>query len=119
MITFGESEIAGRGVFATSDIATGAVIETCPVLVLPPDDVARIDETLIYEYYFAWPDGRAGLALGYGSLYNHSDEPNARYLKDADAQTVVITAIRDIAAGEEITFSYSGQPPQETLTPVT
>jgi SET domain-containing protein len=49
------------------------------------------------------------LALGYGSLYNHSYHPNARY-DDAAGPTKVFTALRDIAAGEEITVNYNGEP---------
>ena len=53
-----------------------------------------------------------GLQLGYGSLYNHSYEPNARYDDRAPA-TKVFTALRDIRAGEEITVNYGGEPDSE------
>ena len=53
------------------------------------------------------------LALGYGSLYNHSYQPNARY-DDESGQTKVFTAIRDIEAGEEITVNYNGEPEDES-----
>ena len=49
------------------------------------------------------------LALGYGSLYNHSFRPNARY-DDVGPQTKEFTAMRDIAPGEEITVNYNGEP---------
>jgi SET domain-containing protein len=50
---------------------------------------------------------------GYGSLYNHSYRPNARYV-DLAGRTKLFTAIRDIAAGEEITVNYNGEPGDET-----
>ena len=53
------------------------------------------------------------LALGYGSLYNHSYRPNARYV-DLSERTKLFTAIRDIAAGEEITVNYNGEPEDQT-----
>ena len=53
------------------------------------------------------------MALGYGSLYNHSDRPNARY-HDEGGRTKVFTAIRDIGPGEEITVNYNGDPCDET-----
>ena len=49
------------------------------------------------------------LALGFGSLYNHSYRPNARY-DDVGRQAKAFTALRDIAAGEEVTVNYNGEP---------
>jgi SET domain-containing protein len=46
-------------------------------------------------------------SLGYGSLYNHSYRPNARY-DDEGGQAKVFRTLRDIAAGEEITVNYKG-----------
>ncbi len=101
------SPVHGRGVFAATAIAVGDVIELCPVLRLPAVQRDQIDATLLFEYYFDW-DGDAGVAFGYGSLYNHSDEPNAEYIKHYDADLLEVRALRDVAAGEEITFSYTG-----------
>ena len=59
------------------------------------------------DIFFEW--GRGTVApLGFGSLYNHSYEPNARY-EDCRADQVFV-AIRDIADGEEITVNYNGEP---------
>ncbi len=57
-------------------------------------------------YVFTWGDGCTALALGYGSLYNHSFAPNATTLENSDE--LVITALRDIAVGEEIFINYTG-----------
>jgi uncharacterized protein len=100
----------GRGIFARREIAEGEVIETCPVLVLPAeqagDDPAR---HALAGYVFEWGRGTVALALGYGSLYNHSYEPNACY-EDVAGRAKLFVAIRDIAAGEEITVNYNGEP---------
>ena len=109
-IAVGLSPIHGRGVFAVTGLAAGEVIEVCPVLRIPADQRELIDRTLIFEYYFDW-DGDAGLAFGFGSLYNHSGEPNAEYLKDTVNDLVTVRAIAPIQAGDEITFSYSGPAP--------
>jgi uncharacterized protein len=98
----------GRGVFARRPIEAGEVIETCPVLVLPAGSVEDVSAG-IGGYVFEWGRGRLALALGYGSLYNHSYRPNACYV-DLAGRTKVFTAIRDIAAGEEITVNYNGEP---------
>ncbi|MDJ0340705.1 SET domain-containing protein-lysine N-methyltransferase [Streptomyces sp. H10-C2] len=52
-------------------------------------------------------DGAAAIALGYGSLYNHSALPRARYHKNFPAGVVEFVAAHDIAAGCEITVDYT------------
>ena len=54
---------------------------------------------------FAWGRGTRALALGSGSLSNHSFRPNARY-DEVGPQTREFTAVRDIAPCEEITVNY-------------
>jgi uncharacterized protein len=49
------------------------------------------------------------VVLGYGSLYNHSYKPNA-YYRDRRNRVKEFIALRDIAAGEEITINYNGSP---------
>ncbi len=106
----------GRGVFARRPIEEGEIIERVPLIVLPAeqvgDDPVRDD---LAGYIFKWGRGTVALALGYGSLYNHSYEPNARY-KDVRARAKLFVALRAIAAGEEITVNYNGDP--EDRSPV-
>jgi SET domain-containing protein len=100
----------GRGVFARRAIRKGEEIERVPVLVMPAKDVKHgPDYTTLGVYCFHWERGKVAVALGYGSLYNHSYEPNARY-EDVGGRTKLFVAIRDIAAGEEITVNYNGEP---------
>ncbi len=100
----------GRGVFARRAIREGEVIERVPVLVLRLEEIQDSDGwTGLAGYCFLWGEGTVALALGYGSLYNHSFDPNARY-DDEGSQRKVYTAIRDIVAGEEITINYNGEP---------
>jgi SET domain-containing protein len=102
----------GRGVFARKPIRKGEVFETCPMLVLPA--CALGDGTNgLGSYVFEWGKDSLGLALGYGSLYNHSYRPNARY-DDVGPQTKAFKALRDIAPGEEITVNYNGEPGRRT-----
>ena len=100
----------GRGVFARRPIRRGEVIERVPVLVLPIDAVRTPSRwTGLARYCFHWGRGTLALALGYGSLYNHSYRPNAFY-DDTGGPAKVFTALRDIAPGEEITVNYNGEP---------
>jgi SET domain-containing protein len=104
----------GRGVFAVRPIRAGDVIERVPVLVMPLRDLADDDRRAgLLDYCFVWGRDTVALALGYGSLYNHSYSPNARY-DDENLQTKVFTALRDIEPGEEITINYNGEPTDKT-----
>ena len=115
-IYFGPSDVHGQGVFAAEPIAAGAVIEICPVLLFPKDQLEHVRRTMLDDYYFDWGDDDAwyAFALGYGSLYNHSYEPNADYAMDFEANTIDFFSLRDIAAGEEILVNYNGDTDDRT-----
>lgn len=102
----------GRGVFAQRNFKKGEIIEICPVIVLPAEEIDSLELTQLYNYYFAWGlDSKdAAIALGYGSLYNHSYIPNARYYKDLDNRLLKYVCIRDIQEDEEITINYNCDP---------
>jgi len=93
------SKTHGHGVFARQFIPAGALIETCPVLVLS-EDVPELR-----PYRFKWESNTA-IALGYGSIYNHSDQPNAVTDLDVVNKSMRFSAKRDIQAGEEIFHHY-------------
>jgi SET domain-containing protein len=94
----------GRGVFAGSPYRRGEVIEVCPVIRLPAGPPADGLE----HYVFKW--GVAGdelaVALGYGSLYNHSPTPNATFATRLARGEVVLRAARDVTEGEQIVIDY-------------
>ncbi len=118
LVTIKESPGKGRGVFAQKNFEEGEIIEVCPVIVLPAEEVNTLELTQLYSYYFAWgPDSEeAAIALGYGSLYNHSYTPNARYEKDFEKGILKYISIRNIQEDEEITINYNCDP--EDKTPV-
>src|SRR4051794_15654032 len=97
----------GRGVFARHLIRKGELIERVPMLVMPIGESKG--GSVVSDYCFAWGRGTVALALGYGSLYNHSFRPNARY-DDVGPQTKEFKALRAIQPGEEITVNYNGEP---------
>ncbi|MFB6182046.1 MAG: SET domain-containing protein [Candidatus Magasanikbacteria bacterium] len=102
-----ETENKGRGVFAKKDFRKGEVIEVCPVIRLSEKDREVINETELYNYYFSWKEEKAAIALGYGSLYNHSFEPNADYEKDLENSQIIFRSLRSIEKGEEILVDYT------------
>lgn len=46
------------------------------------------------------------VALGFGSIYNHTDNPNAMYKEHEKELTIDFIALRDIQKDEEITVNY-------------
>ena len=107
-----ETESRGRGVFAGAPIASGTLMESADVIVVPESGLKALDASVLGDYYFRWgeDESQGAIALGYGSLYNHSYTPNARYVKRFDRGTIDFIALRDIAAGEEIRTNYTGDP---------
>lgn len=99
----------GRGVVTLRPIARGERIERAPVIELTPQERAALGTTRLARYYIEWgPDSsHAAIVLGYGSLYNHSFEPNAEYEFHEQELAIEYTALRDIASGEEITINYN------------
>ena len=96
----------GRGVFARRPIPAGTEFEKVPLIIVDWD---TIQDSELAHYVYTWTDKTVAVALGYGSMYNHSFEPNARY-DDLHRRTKVYTALRDIEAGEEVTINYNGDP---------
>jgi len=106
----------GRAVFTARFIPEGSSIESCPVIVLSAADKAVIHQTRLHDYYFLWgEEGECAIALGFGSIYNHASDPNADYSMDTDQLTIDVYALRDIQAGEEITFGYTEGGNEETV----
>lgn len=106
-LRYGRSALHGNGVFANRRFEADDVIERCPVLVLTGTDADAVVDTLLGNYVYEWEHGYA-LALGYGSLYNHSHQPSARYEMAYDEDEIHVVARRRIKRGEEITISYNG-----------
>ena len=99
----------GRGVFAVKPIRKGDVIERAPVVLVPIRHfVDGLKNPMLRKYFYIWTKRHVVLSLGYGSLYNHSYAPNARYLHGRSR--MIYFALRDIAAGEEITINYNYHP---------
>jgi SET domain-containing protein len=57
------------------------------------------------------------MVLGFGSLYNHSNEANATYAPDLKNHMMTFSASRDIFPHEEITIHYGPAGEQFNLNP--
>jgi uncharacterized protein len=107
---------AGRGVYAGNSIGEGELIERCPVIEVALNDPANNEQGLLVDYFFYFGKGLA-IALGFGSIYNHSYSPNATYKVNLEQRTIDFWAIAEIAAGEEIMVNYNFGNPEDKSTP--
>lgn len=95
-----------RGLIATEDIKKGQITERCPAIVyLKNKDL--IEQTIFDHYVFDWDEKHEALALGYGSLCNHSYERNIDVDFDFEKKEIIFTALRDINEGEELLINYN------------
>ncbi|XP_006462692.1 hypothetical protein AGABI2DRAFT_49784, partial [Agaricus bisporus var. bisporus H97] len=101
------SNSKGRGVYASKPIPRNTTIEISPVLLFTKSEYEEHGKyTLLDHYTFVWPDGRMALALGLGSLFNHSDPPNVNFTLDIPNDSIRYIASRDIEAEEELCIFY-------------
>jgi SET domain-containing protein len=102
-----DSPLHGQGVFALRDFAKGEILERCPYLVIDDDDLS--DATRLQDYLFTSPDNPHDYlcVMGYGMMYNHSDDPNAEWqIDDDDLRFVCFIAKKAISVGDEILQDY-------------
>lgn len=113
---------AGRGVFASKNIRRGETVEMCPVIPVSRNDPSNVDGGIIIRYFFYFGPGRKlktalAMVLGYGSLYNHSYEPNAKYVRRISKKVVEFVSVKNIRKGQEITVNYNFGNPNDKNKP--
>ncbi len=94
-----KSSINGYGVFAAQSFKKGQIIEECYII------VTRGGDKGLEDFYFD-SRGKNAVVLGFGSIYNHADEPNADYTIKSKQRVAVFKALKNIRKGEEIFVSY-------------
>lgn len=116
-VYIGQSKIinAGRGVYARADIKKGEIIERCPVIEVPRYDTSNLKESILvtYFFYFGKKKQRLAIALGFGSIYDHSYKPNATYKIKLTGRTMDFVALKDIKKDDEITVNYNFGNPKD------
>ena len=121
-IVVGYSEIEGIGVIATNNIASGQLIERCPMVRLDWRS-NYINDPQLRKY--CWSESNCGcstetnpdkeynthgsvywMVLGYGMVYNHQDSPNTKLNFYYDSSMADVVATQDIPKGSEVYVSY-------------
>jgi len=105
----------GRGVFCNQDIRKDEIIEKCHMLVIPAKDVDNVSATNLVDYFFNFnrDENSKAIALGFGSLYNHSLYSNAAYILKIESKIIEFYALEEIKSGTEITINYGGEKGKE------
>lgn len=101
----------GRGVFCNTDIAKGETIEVCPVIIIPAEEFAALSATPLmdYSFYFIKEENMLALTMGFGSMYNHKQYPNAVYILNREERQMLFIAHENIKAHTEICINYGGE----------
>lgn len=116
----GPSEIEGVGIFAAAPIKAGEsiwILEDRFDLLLPVAELQNLPELQRafldrYGYPHMTRQGMIVLEFDNGRFMNHSKDPNTDFTRPD-----IAWAIRDIAAGEEITCDYAQFDPSFAMQP--
>jgi len=114
-IVLADSVIHHRGVFAREDIQPGEVVERCPMIQMEYRSKYQLDPQ-IFNYLYAQPPCKCNecqkhgmimhMVLGYGMMYNHQDNPNAKWKFNYSQLFADVIAVRPIKTNEEVFLSY-------------
>ncbi|KAH9851569.1 hypothetical protein C2E23DRAFT_895739 [Lenzites betulinus] len=97
----------GRGVYACREIPSQTLVEVSPVLLFTSEEYEKHGRhTALDHYTFKWRDGRMALALGLGSLFNHSQSPNVSYTTDSATESIRYITTRKVLQDEELCIFY-------------
>lgn len=102
----------GRGVFSACFFNPKELIIDFPVLDFPHAHAKA--NGIIHKYTFEWTRTRSVIALGYGSLLNHSYHPNAVYVPLLKKRVIRLYSLKEIFPHDEITVNYNGDPSDQS-----
>lgn len=97
----------GRCLYANKHIKAETIIEISELIIFPKDETKRVEKTTLGAYVYDYKGGVA-LALGVGSLFNHSTEPNVDYFFFNDK--LYFRTNRLIRKGEQLFIDYGYDP---------
>ena len=110
------AEISGWGVFAKETIYAGEIIEISPVIVYPrklmevaiwacqAEGIAN-EELKLDQYSINW-QAQGSVMLGWASIYNHSDNPNIKFIADYKLNLIGVQVTKNVEADTQMLVSY-------------
>ena len=104
-LVIGKSHLKGAeyGVFSSLFIPANTLIEVARTLKLKNEHVF-ITGNILTDYVFKLDDAHCLIAFGFGSLYNHNEDPSVNY-KVTDGK-IYYKTLKDIFPGDELYVSY-------------
>mgnify|MGYP001178559364 CR=1 FL=1 len=102
------SPLQGWGVFAIEALEQFELIEECPIVVVENEELGNPQNL---SRYFANLKGhdKVFIGLGFGSLYNHSQDPSVEWYVDGINLTQNYYTTKPVEAGEELFSCYNPQ----------
>jgi hypothetical protein len=101
----------GRGLFAIQDIPPTTLLHVAPCIAVSKEEYEQhMRHTVLEHYLFNDAGGKKMLALGDGSLFNHSKHPNVDYRIDAELLCIRYSSgYQGIQRGNELCISYGAK----------
>ncbi|CAK0783185.1 hypothetical protein CVIRNUC_006384 [Coccomyxa viridis] len=99
-------EAVARGVFAARKIARGELVEAAHCIFISRQEYTNHLRFTTLEHYIFHAKGDYLLALGVGSLFNHSSRPCLDFRIHREQLVINYIAARNIEEGEELTITY-------------
>lgn len=104
-LTLKKSRKFGRSVFSRKNFKTGSIVEVAPAIFVKSKSIR--ESSIVKDYLFASSNPNLdALTFGYGSMYNHSENPNIEWSVSLKKKNVTYKAIRPIKKGDELFVSY-------------
>ena len=95
---------AGNGVFTDKQFSKNEIVEVAPII---RDSNERWGyNNNIANYTTSCDELNSSLTLGYGSLYNHSNDNNVDYYGSEHGNVFIFVANRNIKKNEELFINY-------------
>ncbi len=96
----------GWGAFCAKKIPRNADFNVTPLLVLTTREAKLMADSSLEPYWYAFGSRGRALALGLGSIMNHSSTPNCSFHFSKTRRTLTFFSLKTIPAHSELLHDY-------------
>lgn len=100
----------GWGAFCAKKIPRHADFDVTPLLVLSVRESKALAGSKLEDYWYDFDKNRRAIALGLGSMMNHSSKPNCSFHFSKTKRTLTFFSLKNIPAHTELTHDYGWAP---------